>query len=267
MSAAGPLRDADLIAGWEREERQPFQGWDFSYLDGRKVEEQPPMRYAARAAELMRGSRAALDLDTGGGEQLLALREHWPPQLCATEGYPPNVRLASERLAPLGVEVAAVESRDDVLLPFADARFDLVLNRHGGCLPMPEIARVLAPGGRLLTQQVHGQTLIDLLQHFGATPQWPDATPAYYLPRIARAGLELVALEEYQGAEVFADVGALVYFLRAIPWLVPGFRVATHAEALLALQRRVVAGEPLRFTTRGYLIEARRAGEASHGRA
>lgn len=249
---------ANLIVAWEREEREPFSGWDFAYLDGRKIEEAAPPWYAARATELMRSARAVVDLDTGGGERLLVLRPHWPARICATEGYAPNVTLATERLAPLGVQVVAVESRDDALLPFEDASFDLVLNRHGGCLPMPEIARVLTPGGALLTQQVHGQTLIDLLTLFGATPQWPEATPSYYLPRIAAAGLELVTLREYAGAEIFADVGALVYFLRAIPWLVPGFSVATHAEPLLDLQAQLERGEPLRFETRGYLIEARR---------
>jgi SAM-dependent methyltransferase len=252
------MDDSSLIAMWEREERQPFSGWDFAHIEGRKIEEAPPPWYPARAAELMRSARSVVDLDTGGGERLLELRPYWPARVWATEGYAPNVKLATERLTPLGVQVVAVESRDDVLLPFEDASFDLVLNRHGGCLPMPEIARVLAPGGALLTQQVHGQTLIDLLTHFGASPQWPEATPAYYIPRIAAAGLELMTLRAYEGAEIFADVGALVYFLRAIPWLVPGFSVATHAEPLLALHARVMRGEPLRFGTRGYLIEARR---------
>jgi hypothetical protein len=128
---------------------------------------------------------------------------------------------------------------------------------------MAEIARVLTPGGTLLTQQVHGQTLVELLAHFGAAPQWPDATPAYYLPRIAAAGLELVELDEYTGAEVFTDVGAVVYFLRAVPWLVPGFRVDTHQAPLLALQRRLVRGEELRFVTRGYRIEASKPAERS----
>lgn len=250
------MDDGELIAAWERDERAPFAGWDFSYLAGRLRSDGPPSVYPARAAARLDHARAALDLDTGGGEQLLALRPHWPARVAATEGYPPNLRLATERLAPLGVEVVAVESSERAVLPFPDVSFDVVLNRHGGCLPMGEIARVLTPGGTLLTQQVHGQTLVDLLAHFGARPQWPEATPAYYLPRLAAAGLELVELEEYAGAEVFADVGAVVYFLTAIPWLVPGFSVRTHLAPLRALQARVARGEELRFATRGYRIEA-----------
>jgi SAM-dependent methyltransferase len=247
-----------LIAAWEREEQQPFVGWDFSYLAGRKHEESPPQDYELRVVELMQGVQSVLDLDTGGGERLLSFRPYWPPVLAVTEGYPPNLRLATERLAPLGVQVVAVEANETVALPFGDATFDLILNRHGGGMNITEIARVLAPGGTFLTQQVHGQTLVDLLTLFGATPQWPEATSAYYLPWIARVGLELIAVREYTGAECFADVGAIVYFLKAIPWLVPGFTVATHAEVLLDLHERVMRGEELCFTTRHYLIEARK---------
>jgi hypothetical protein len=32
----------ELIASWQQEEQAPFTGWDFSHLDGRMLEEQPP---------------------------------------------------------------------------------------------------------------------------------------------------------------------------------------------------------------------------------
>lgn len=251
------MADAALTATWEREERQPLVGWDFSYLDGRVHYEEPPSSYETRAAELMHRARAVLDIDTGGGECLLTLRPHWPTTMVATESYPPNLQLATERLAPLGVQVLDVAADERINLPFGDASFDLVLNRHGG-LNIAEIARVLTPGGSLLTQQVHGLTLVDLLTLFGATPQWPDATPETYLPRIAHAGLTLVALREHTGTMTFLDVGAIVYYLHAIPWLVPGFSVRTHTAPLLALHARATRGEALRFRTRGYLIEARK---------
>ncbi len=119
--------------------------------------------------------------------------------------------------------------------------------------------RVLTPGGSLLTQQVHGLTLLDLLTLFGVTPQWPHATPEKYLPLIAHAGLTLIALREHTGTVTFRDVGAIVYYLHATPWLVPGFSVATHMVPLQALHARVAWGEPLRFGSRGYLIETRKS--------
>ncbi len=86
------------IALWQQEEQAPFTGWDFSYLEGRMMEELPPWSYEARAAEVLQGTAAVLDMGTGGGERLLQLREHWPAKVVVTEDYPPNVRVATERL-------------------------------------------------------------------------------------------------------------------------------------------------------------------------
>jgi len=115
---------------------------------------------------------------------------------------------------------------------------------------------VLSPGGCFLTQQVHGLYADDLLAAFGAKPRWPESTPAFYLPWLERAGLTVTTVEDWSGPLVFTDVGALVYYLKAVPWMVSGFTVATHGEYLLALQQRVERGESLRFTARKYLIEA-----------
>ena len=65
---------AELVDTWLREERQPFAGWDFSYLDGRLTGEREHWSYLDRAAELMRGSSSVIDMDTGGGEKLLTAR-------------------------------------------------------------------------------------------------------------------------------------------------------------------------------------------------
>jgi hypothetical protein len=119
-----------LIANWKAEEQQPFIGWDFSYLDGRMLEGQAPWSYTTRAAELMDQSTSVVDLDTGGGERFLKLHEYWPPKVVATESYPPNFKLASERLTPFGAQVLDIEIGDFAPMPFADNEFDLVLNRH-----------------------------------------------------------------------------------------------------------------------------------------
>ena len=106
------------IETWKREEQQPFSGWDFSYLDGRMLEDQAPWSYTTRAAELMHQSTSVIDLGTGGGERLLKLKEHWPRKVVATEEYPPNFKLASERLLPLGVQVVDVSQNMFTVMPF-----------------------------------------------------------------------------------------------------------------------------------------------------
>ncbi|MCY4528653.1 MAG: methyltransferase domain-containing protein [Chloroflexi bacterium] len=249
----------ELVETWLREELQPFVGWDFSYLAGRISEEREPWSYLDMASELMERSSSVIDLDTGGGEKLLRLREHWPDRVVATEAYAPNFELASERLSPLGVEVVKVEVTDTSPMPFANGEFDLVLNRHAD-FNSSEVARVLSPGGTFFTQQVHGMWHWDLQAAFDATPEYPDATPEKFVPLLEKAGLTITSVEEWEGRMVFEDVGAIVYYLKAIPWEVPGFTVRSHLRYLLALQERLEAGEELGFYAAKYLIEARKAG-------
>jgi SAM-dependent methyltransferase len=245
----------ELIETWILEERYPFSGWDFSHLDGRMLEEQAPWSYSSRAAELMHNSSAVIDLGTGGGERLLKLRPDWPKKVVATENHPPNFKLATERLSPFGAKVVDVRLADDGLMPFVDGEFDLVLNRHAG-FNAKEVARVLAPGGTFLTQQVHGLWAYDLLAVFGAKPQWPEATLGKYVPQLKAAGLTIIDTQEWSGRLSFTDVGAIVYYLKAVPWFVPGFSVERHTKDLLKLQHRLERGEELAFSARKYLIEA-----------
>ncbi len=249
-------RAESLRVAWIAEETARFEGWDFSYLDGRMVEEEMPWDYMAMAAKHMTQAHALVDMDTGGGERLLALRDHWPAKVVVTEGYAPNIALARERLAPLGVRVVEANSGLGAPMPFADHEFDLVLNRHGA-FNANEVARILAPGGTFLTQQVHGRFAYDLLAHFGASPAWPNATYEDAMARLAAAGMELRQGADWQGRLSFKDVGAVVYYLKAVPWLVPDFSVERHFARLLLLQARLDQEGELTFSNLRYWVEAR----------
>lgn len=98
----------------------------------------------------------------------------------------------------------------------------------------------------------------DLLAAFDAVPQFPDATPELYVPLLEAAGMTVETVEEWEGRLAFSDVGAIVYYLKAVPWEVPGFTVNSHLTYLFALQERVDAGEKLEFYAAKYLIEARK---------
>ena len=249
----------ELVQAWKREEERPFCGWDFSYVDGRMIEEPTPWSYLARAAQLMRHASSVVDLDTGGAERFLELREYWPDRVVATENYPPNLGLAADRLIPLGARVVDVRVTVQGPLPFAGDGFDLVLNRHSG-FNAEEVARILAPGGTFLTQQVHGLYAHDLLAAFDAEPEWPEETPEKNVHRLQAAGLAIVEAQDWSGSLSFTDVGAIVYYLKAVPWLVPGLSVATHLEQLFGLQARLERRDSLSFLASKYLIEAYKRG-------
>ena len=134
-------------------------------------------------------------------------------------------------------------------LPAADAEFDLVLNRHGSCAA-GELARVLRPGGMLLTQQVGSDDCAAVNTALGAPPAYPpgswDAAGAG--AALTAAGFTLLDVREERPEVTFADVGALVFQLRMVTWQVPGFTVEGYDEALRRPARprpRRRAGAPL----------------------
>lgn len=57
----------DLVAEADAE---PVEGWDFSWFDGRASEQRPSWGYARLMGERLAQARAALDIQTGGGEVL-----------------------------------------------------------------------------------------------------------------------------------------------------------------------------------------------------
>ena len=244
-----------LIDQWTRDAAAPFQGWDFSYLDGRLVESKPTWDYLALARAAAARSHDILDIDTGGGESFSRLAP-FPGRATAVEGYVPNLAVARGRLEPLGIPVIQADSASS--LPFEDGLFDLVLNRHGSIAPAG-IHRVLKRGGVLLTQQVGGDNLADLAACFGAAPAWPDNTLEIVSGRLQGQGFEIRRAEAWRGPVTFSDVGTLVYFLKAIPWVVDGFEVERHLRVLEALQARLECGHPLRFTATRFLIDALKA--------
>lgn len=249
------MNEKELLKVWKDEEQKPFSGWDFSYLNGKMEIEPLPWSYKTRARELMERCSSLLDMGTGGGELLLEMKANWPKKVIATEDYPPNIKLATERLEPSGVQVVDIPLSTNQSMPFRDNEFGLILNCHAGFNPW-ETSRILAPGGIFFTQQVHGLSTYDLTSFFNEIPPYTEATPEFYIPRLKAAGLTIHDFKEWSGNMTFSDVGALVYYLKAIPWVVPGFSVVNHFQYLLKLERQVKEGNPLSFTARRYLIEA-----------
>lgn len=250
MSGVAP----EVLAQWRRDEAAQFRGWDFSYLRDRMVQERPPWDYPALARERVRSSHALLDQATGDGAVLASLGP-FPGFAAAIEGYLPNVPIAAARLAPLGVPVVAAD--EAARMPFAAGAFDLVLNRHGG-LQAAVVAEVLRPGGCCLTQQVGGLNLSDLMAHFGAEPKWPDNVLGEHCTKFEAAGLDVELAQEWSGAATFTDVGAVIYFLRAVPWLVDDFSIDRFLPELAALQDRLEQTGKLEFAVSQFLLQARR---------
>jgi SAM-dependent methyltransferase len=250
---ASPPDDFDALVA--EAEAAPIAGWDFSWLDGRATEERPPWGYARMVASRLPDVDGLLDVQTGGGEMLASVRP-LPPRTVATEPWPPNVSVAARRLVPLGAHVVAADGPE---LPFRDDSFDLVVSRHPTVTPWPAIARVLRPGGTFLSQQIGA----DNVEELGATIRGPRPPAPTRGPERERRGAEANGMEVVDVREaalrcVFDDIAAVVYFLRLVVWIVPGFSVDRYRTELRALHDRMRAEGPFVATSHRFLIEARK---------
>jgi SAM-dependent methyltransferase len=246
----------DLVA---EADAVPVTGWDFSWLDGRATEQRPSWGYQRLLRERLTQVSSALDVWTGGGEVLAGARP-FPPTMVATETWPPNIGPATQRLHPLGVVVVAAS--EDPPLPFGDKAFDLVTSRHPSHVWWDEFARVLRPGGTYFAQHV-GVIYLQALREYFLGPQPAQQIRGQLDPdtvagEIAAAGLELVDLRHERIELTFGDVGAVIYFLRKLAWLVPGFTVDGYRGQLASLHQQIQDHGPFVTHSSRLLVEARK---------
>ena len=238
-------------AGNSTEYNRPFSGWDISYLNETRVEgagSEHHWDYTLHVIEAMKQSHSMLDMGTGGGERLasFAAQQPLPEQTYATEGYAPNVIVARQRLAPLGV--AVYEVSDDNRLPFADNWFDLIINRHASYDPY-EVSRILKPDCLFITQQVGDQTNRRLHELLGRTkpegyfyagePQKHALNLKYAVQELEHAGWRVIIQQEEFYPMRYYDVGAIVYYLKAIPWEISDFSVEKYFDRLVEVHHLI----------------------------
>lgn len=217
--------------------------WGAGFLDGRHHEEPLPWRYRDVARPYLAGTETLLDLETGDGGRLLGLAP-LPPRAVACENWAPTIPAAVATLRPAGV--ALVRCADapsnatpgDVagapVLPFRDGTFDVVANRHG-CFDAHDVRRVLRPGGVFVTQQVGSQVTAELRALLGRAPDVAPWHLALARGQVAAAGLTVVGSGEAAVRMWWDDVGALVAYLRSVPWEVPDFDVDRDRDRLREL--------------------------------
>lgn len=229
-----------------------MQGWTFAYAPV-ALGPPPPWDYEARAGALASGATRVLDMGTGGGEVYERILKDYRGRAVATEEWMPNVSVAARRLRPLGVAVVHTSSR---ALPFPPECFDLVLDRHEALSPA-EVARVLKPGGRVLTQQVHPDYHHELRAYFPRMTVFEQHDITY--PRgFAAAGLELVDMRQHNRRVAYQHLGHLVYFLVVAPWTIPEFDLDADLETLLEVERSLGGPEGIVLSDPRYLLEARK---------
>ena len=231
-----------------------FSGWDFADLGVRSLGKEPPWDYERRARELSREAPAVLDMGTGGGEVFSRILRGSRGRAVATEEWAVNAPIAAGRLALQGASVVRGKSRRS---PFRDGAFGLVLNRHEELDPA-EVARVLAPGGRVLTQQVGRDNWRELRAYF---PRMADFGPLFeeYRAGFEAAGLRSIRAATHETRVVYPGLGEVVFMLCVAPWEIPGFSpLERDLDALVTLERELEGPDGLTLTESRFILEAQR---------
>jgi SAM-dependent methyltransferase len=223
---------------------EPFKGWNFSYIvdTGRMVESPLKWNYFDKIKPYIDKTETLLDLGTGGGE-VLSMLKPLPPKTYATESYPPNVQVAREKLLPLGVNVIYVEEAAEPpyndSLPFRDSFFDLIINRHEAYSPR-ELKRVLKRDGVFITQQVGCFTTANLLKDIlGSKANYGNWNLQSAINELEKNEFTILDTDEYISTIRFHDIGAIVYYLKAIPWLIEDFSPEKYRNELVYIHNRI----------------------------
>jgi SAM-dependent methyltransferase len=249
------MQNSELFDLLMADANHPFAGWDFSHISatGRMAEAPLTWSYASKLLMPLRRVQSLLDMGTGGGEFLSSLLP-LPPLTCATEGYAPNIPIARQRLEPLGVQV--YEVGEEGKLPFEDNQFDLIINRHEYYDPT-EVMRVLKPGSQFITQQVGSTNENDLNVLMGAEQyQFANWTLDYAVQQLQDTGWHIAEQKEDRPIMRFFDVGAIVYYLKAIPWQIPDFSAEGYFDKLVEIHNLIEQRGYIDFHMDRFLIIA-----------
>lgn len=194
------------------------RGWDFSVVrdDGDPV----PWSYREVARRYLSPLQRVLDIGTGGGEQFLALAEHYGSGV-GIDADPAMVAIAGENTPQAIACRVKFLAMDAAALEFPADSFDVVLSRHAPAHPA-EIARVLRPGGVFITQQIGARNHGNIAALFGCGPDGcyereAGQTVAAWAEAFAGQGWAVRARAEYDVPYFYKDAASLLFWLRALP--------------------------------------------------
>lgn len=236
------------------EKARRFSGWSFADIETVPIGPGLPSDYEKRARDLLRNVRSVVDMGTGGGELFERLLRGYRGRAFATESWTRNVQVAVDRLWPTG---CAVVKADSLRLPFRDASFELVLDRHEELDP-PEVARILKDGGRVLTQQVGRRNWDELRAFF---PRMRDFGPLFdvYRRGFEEARLSITQAEEHEMRIAYRGLGDVVFMLCVSPWDIPRFApLEADLDALLDMEESLHTEDGIVLTESRFVIEAQK---------
>jgi len=228
-----------------------FSGWDFSYINGRMIEDELPWNYKNIVEKCFNGKEYLLDMHTGGGELLTSL-ENLPKNVYATEGYKPNIPIAEKRLKEKDIVLKALDNVDEI--PFENDYFDIIINRHGS-YDINELKRTLKNDGLFITQQVGGLNGIDINMALETkTMDYVEWCLIKNIEMFENTGMKIINYDEHIGKMKFMDIGAVVFYLKCIPWQINNFLIDKYYKKLEIMNEIIEKNGYINFTMHRFYI-------------
>ncbi len=168
---------------------------------------------------LLKPTDHVLDIGTGGGEKLITLAGSFGSAI-GVDADPAMIETARDNVSSELADTIEFTVGDANNLPFDDATFDAVLNRHSVVNPA-ETVRVLRPGGLFINQNVgpmNLQNLIDPWRHMGSMDL---QDPRELADEFVALGCEIEEFREYNVDYAFLDEASLLFQIKAMPMPVP----------------------------------------------
>ena len=194
------------------------EGWDFSRVQDER--DPVPWDYLEVVRRYLRPSDEVLDVGTGGGENFLALASSFGSGI-GIDSEPAMIQTAQQNQQRLQMHHVTFALMTAETLQFADAQFDVVLNRHS-VVDVGEIVRVLKPSGYFIHQSVGHRNTAEIDAAFGWNQTSFGADGWLTVSELAQdfqaADCHIRALMEYDVPYRFLDLASFIFWRKAVPW-------------------------------------------------
>lgn len=232
-------------------------GWNFGKLKVETEGEQANLYEEVR--RLCKSSDLLLDIGTGGGEAILAIREA-VLLVVGIDRSPGMIQTARANLDHAGATNVRILQMDAEKLDFPDQFFDIVSCRQSG-FSAREAARVLTSGGLFITQQVAEGDKYNLKQTFGRGQSYGDPDGELmrkYRTELAEAGFGAIQSFEFTTVEYYRTPEDLLFLLKHAP-IIPGFgQEPSDFEIFHAFIRENQTEKGIRTNAKRSIIKARK---------
>lgn len=196
-------------------------GWDFSTM--KCVSEGLPWDFYNEVTKVTKKSDLLLDIGTGGGEAILSIADS-ALLLVGIDHSTGMMETATKNAISSGIPNVRFLQMDAEQLDFPNHFFQVVSSRHS-CLDPDEIAKVLAPGGIFLTQQVSENDKENIKEAFGRGQAFGKKNGTLkngYITELREAGFTDIKAVEASVTEYYQTPEDLLFLLKHTP-IIPNF--------------------------------------------